>query len=372
MNGKQILLVEDDEDLSHLIKVLLRSRQYEVDTAMTGAEALDQVRKHQDLILLDRGLPDMEGLEICRKIREDRRTRGIPVIMLTARSSPTDRLEGLYIGADDYITKPFECEELLARIDAVMRRYHFAEQSRQDRDALVMELSKILKGEMITPFFQPIRSLKDDQLWGFEVFSRPPVRSILNNAEILFKVALNFGMYPELETLCWRKAIERKNACGYPGKFFLNCTPYFIESHHFDIAALKNLGVQPQDVVLEITERVAIQDYEVFLKKLQVFKDEGVKIAVDDVGCGYASLDTVAQVKPDFVKIDMPLIRDIHLDGLRQNIVDSIKNFCQKGGLLTIAEGVESKEELDKLRDLGIDAAQGYYLGHPQRELLTK
>jgi EAL domain-containing protein (putative c-di-GMP-specific phosphodiesterase class I)/CheY-like chemotaxis protein len=370
MNGKKILLVEDDEDLAHLIKILLRSHQYEVDTAMTGERALDLVREHQDLVLLDRGLPDMEGMEICRKIREDGRTRSIPVIMLTGRSSPVDKLEGLYIGADEYITKPFECEELLARVEAVIRRYHFAEQSRQDRDALIRELSRILKGRMITPFFQPIRSLSDERLLGFEVFSRPPLNSILNNAEILFKVALNFGMYPELETLCWGKAIDRKNVCGYAGKIFLNCTPYFIESHHFDVAAFKELNINPQEVVLEITERGGVQDYGTFLKKLQVFKEAGVKIAVDDVGCGYASLDTVAQVNPDFVKIDKPLIRDIHIDGLRLGIVESINNFCRKSGILTIAEGVESKEELEKLRQLGIDAAQGYYLGHPQKEIV--
>ena len=94
-----------------------------------------------------------------------------------------------------------------------------------------------------------------------------------------------------------------------------------------------------------------------------------MQLAVDDVGSGFASLDTIAETKPDFVKIDMSLIRDIHKDNVKQSIVEAIVSFCKKSNMLTIAEGVEVKDELEKLINMGIDAAQGYYLAIPEPEI---
>lgn len=119
----KILLVEDDPSLIELIKYNLEQEGYEVLVEMDGENGLITALEEQpDLILLDWMLPNLSGIEICRRIRRDKSTKNIPVIMLTARSEESDRIRGLDIGADDYVTKPFSPKELVARIKAMFRR----------------------------------------------------------------------------------------------------------------------------------------------------------------------------------------------------------------------------------------------------------
>ena len=118
---KRILIIEDNTDLSQLLASHLRDLSYDVDLASDGADGLARAgRKAYDLIILDIMLPGLDGLEICRRIRE--RPPYVPILMLTARSSETDRVVGLEMGADDYVTKPFSIRELIARVKAIFRR----------------------------------------------------------------------------------------------------------------------------------------------------------------------------------------------------------------------------------------------------------
>ncbi|MCL6629238.1 MAG: response regulator transcription factor, partial [Armatimonadetes bacterium] len=119
----KILLVEDEASLAETISYNLREEGYKVHVVSDGLSALDSIRTEKfDLILLDIMLPGMDGLDITRILRQDMLTAHIPIIMLTARVEETDRLIGLELGADDYITKPFSPRELVARVRAVLRR----------------------------------------------------------------------------------------------------------------------------------------------------------------------------------------------------------------------------------------------------------
>jgi two-component system, OmpR family, alkaline phosphatase synthesis response regulator PhoP len=122
MSQRKILLVEDDIDVADLTRSLLESRKFLVEVAHSGSAALQKAGANPDLILLDVTLPDMEGYDVCRRLRENDHLRAIPIIMVSARDALADRIEGLYAGADDYITKPFDTVELFARIEAVLRR----------------------------------------------------------------------------------------------------------------------------------------------------------------------------------------------------------------------------------------------------------
>jgi DNA-binding response OmpR family regulator len=118
---KRILIIEDNADLAQLLSMHLRDLSYDVDTAADGPSGLAQAGSAAyDLIILDLMLPGMDGIEVCRRIRE--RPPYVPIVMLTARSSETDRVVGLEVGADDYVTKPFSIRELLARVKAIFRR----------------------------------------------------------------------------------------------------------------------------------------------------------------------------------------------------------------------------------------------------------
>ena len=121
MNKKKILLVEDEEHLLKTIQLNLEMENYAVTTAITGYEALKEFRKDSfDLIILDVMLPEMNGFDVCEEIRKE--NTKVPVLFLTAKASGNDRIQGLKIGADDYLTKPFNLEELLLRVEILIRR----------------------------------------------------------------------------------------------------------------------------------------------------------------------------------------------------------------------------------------------------------
>jgi two-component system phosphate regulon response regulator PhoB len=121
--AERILVVDDEPDLLELVRVNLDQAGYEVRTAASGREALDQLRASPpDLVVLDLMLPDLSGTEICRQLRADPKFAGLPVIMLTAKADEVDRVVGLELGADDYVTKPFSPRELSLRVRAVLRR----------------------------------------------------------------------------------------------------------------------------------------------------------------------------------------------------------------------------------------------------------
>lgn len=146
---KSILVVEDEEDILALLHFNLIKAGYNADCASHGEEALALVaEKNPDLILLDLMLPGIDGLEICRRLRSEDTTSGIPIIMLTARGEEDDIIRGLELGADDYVTKPFSIKVLLARIQTVLRRKNLLQQE-TDQKELVRGALKIHSGRSV-------------------------------------------------------------------------------------------------------------------------------------------------------------------------------------------------------------------------------
>ena len=134
----RILLVEDEEALAEGLRVNLHRKQYEVDVAGDGRTGLASAQaRRYDLILLDIRLPEIDGFEVCQRLRQD--GNFTPILMLTARNQPDDVVYGLKLGADDYVTKPFDLAELLARIEGLLRRHEWWRQEREDSDATEAE-----------------------------------------------------------------------------------------------------------------------------------------------------------------------------------------------------------------------------------------
>jgi len=140
--SSRVLIVEDEPDIRELVVHHLKRDGYQVTAASSGEEALRQVQAvPPDLVLLDLMMPVMDGLEVCRRLRQDPATAGLPIVMLTAKGDEVDRVLGLELGADDYIVKPFSPKELLARVRAVLRRSGAAPGAAPLRlGALVMDL----------------------------------------------------------------------------------------------------------------------------------------------------------------------------------------------------------------------------------------
>ena len=186
--GRDILVVEDDRNISDLIHMYLVKEGFDVRIAGDGGRAIEEFQKQvPDLILLDIMLPVMDGWAVCAKIRE---TSKVPIIMLTAKSEVFDRIQGLEMGADDYIVKPFEMKELIARINAVLRRTEIPNDTskRLSFDKLVVDLDSyelIVDGKKIdtppkelellyhlasTPNRVYTRNQLLDEVWGFDYF----------------------------------------------------------------------------------------------------------------------------------------------------------------------------------------------------------
>lgn len=131
--NESILVIDDEKNIRDLIKFNLESEDYQVKTASTGKKGLDLIDDSIDLIILDLMLPEIDGLTVCKKIRNNKDYSFIPIIMLTAKSEEVDKILGLEIGADDYMTKPFSPRELLARIKAIFRRINNHNQSEKEK-----------------------------------------------------------------------------------------------------------------------------------------------------------------------------------------------------------------------------------------------
>ena len=146
MNAK-ILIVEDERDIVDLLRYNLEEAGFETDYVRNGADALHRaVEKSPDLILLDLMLPEVDGLIVCRLLKNDPRTKNIPVVMVTAKAEERDRIAGLELGVDDYITKPFSPKEVVLRVSAVLRRIQVGKQSEDtqqiQRHGLTIDLDK--------------------------------------------------------------------------------------------------------------------------------------------------------------------------------------------------------------------------------------
>jgi two-component system phosphate regulon response regulator PhoB len=142
--GARILVVEDEADLAELVAFHLRESGHAVTTASNGGTALAEVRRQRpDLVVLDLMLPDVSGLEVCRRLRRETGTSRVPVLMLTAKGSEVDRVVGFEVGADDYVTKPFSPRELLLRVEAILRRTSAPPDDQTTRAAITLGVMEI-------------------------------------------------------------------------------------------------------------------------------------------------------------------------------------------------------------------------------------
>nr|CAX68901.1 diguanylate cyclase/phosphodiesterase (GGDEF &EAL domains) response regulator (CheY-like) [uncultured bacterium] len=370
---KQILIA--DSDVSYLKKLLNLLENHNFDTLTANSEQ-GTIQKAEsldiDLILLGENMPDASGLDVCRHLKTNPRTEHIPVVILTGPKSE-QKVKGYHLGADECIDRDFEQEEFFARIESLWRRRngayrHFREERQKQ---VVNELTRIIDNELIQPHFQPIYFIKPFRLLGFEVLSRPVGGSIISNADELFKSAIKYDMYYPLEMLCWRKAAEIVSARTRNEHVFFNCSPYMVENQKFpNVKRIFEKNQIPfNKVVLELTERSSVSEYQVFYNRLHEFRANGFSFAVDDVGGGYASLESIVATKPEIVKIDAHIVQNLQKDSVKRSIVKFIAAFCKENNIVSIAEGVEQKEEMDAVTELGIDAVQGYYLFKPTPDL---
>ncbi|SHN64474.1 GGDEF domain-containing protein [Desulfitobacterium chlororespirans] len=218
--------------------------------------------------------------------------------------------------------------------------------------------------------FQPILDVVSGEFFGFEALARLKPPSSFASIADLFPFAEKIGQLYPVETICRRTAILNSSQILRPKELlFLNVEPQVLTDPEFSSGQTRRLletqGLTPSDVVLEITERSAIANYETFREALEHYRKQGYLIALDDVGAGYSSLQSIAELHPDFLKIDRCLIQGIHLDPIKWALFETFVTFSRRIGCRILAEGVETQEEMRTVVQLGADYVQGYFIARP-------
>lgn len=236
------------------------------------------------------------------------------------------------------------------------------------------ELSQILETGNITTVFQPIISLKDSSILGYEALSRGPKHSQLHNPEMLFAAARIQNKTSQLELLCNIKALEKAADQLGDKLLFINVDPLIFKNEHYKNKITKevfqNKKLTPSRIIFEITEKSAIDDFKQFRKTIDFYLEKGYKIAIDDTGSGYSGLKTISETKPNYIKIDMDLIRNINNDTFKQSILECFVKLANSSNMKIIAEGIETEEELTTLINLGVHCGQGFFINKPSDTLL--
>jgi EAL domain-containing protein (putative c-di-GMP-specific phosphodiesterase class I) len=229
------------------------------------------------------------------------------------------------------------------------------------------EFTDLLLSEDVTILYEPIMNVTTREIRGYEALVRGPWDSPLHTPGGLFQMAEETGLLFELDCLCRRIALRGARGLQ-PGKLlFLNCLPTAIHDPAFGGEVLRqtleDLRLRPSDLVFEISEKESIHNFEIFREARDYYADLGFKIALDDTGVAYGSLEAVMELSPDFIKVDQSLVRSIDTDPPRQELLRALNSVAGKIDAEIIAEGIETSEELATIQALGIPYGQGYLFG---------
>jgi EAL domain-containing protein (putative c-di-GMP-specific phosphodiesterase class I) len=254
------------------------------------------------------------------------------------------------------ILQALEAAQRDARLDAGLRA---REQGQQ--------ILQVILTSAIQVRYEAIVDLHSAQVLGYEALSRGPEGSNLNHPRELFRRASDAGLLFELDCLCRKAALEGSVRLPQSRALFLNCLPTAIGDPNLRDEGLRklleNFGLRPSDLVLEISESESIENFGVFREVAESCRELGIRLAIDDAGTGYASLEAIMEISPDFIKTDMGLVRGIDQDPARQEVVRAMHSVARSIRAEVIAEGIETDRELRLLREMGIRYGQGYYFG---------
>jgi EAL domain-containing protein (putative c-di-GMP-specific phosphodiesterase class I) len=241
------------------------------------------------------------------------------------------------------------------------------------------ELQRIVKNNALNTFFQPILKLNTGETIGYEALNRPAVTDHFPNTEMFYEFVGQSNQVFFFECFCrnisFKRYIDRLNGNLQKENslLFINIHPHVMLDSNYHcgetLQLLSELGIEPNQVVFELTEKSAVTDFPLFEKVLSNYRSQGFRIAIDDVGSGYNSLKTLIYLKPEFIKLDKALIQNIDQKIEQQQLVKLIVEYAKLSSTEIIAEGIERLEDLEYIVAQGVHYGQGYALGKPHQEL---
>lgn len=234
---------------------------------------------------------------------------------------------------------------------------------------------KVIDAKSLKTVYQPIVSLRTGEVYAYEALSRITDKSVNISIADMFEIAGESGCLWKLEKICRSLAVE--NAVGKPEntKMFINVDGNVIQDREFISGFTKEYlskyKLKADEVVFEVTERSYVEDHEILQKIVKHYGEQGFEIAIDDVGAGYSGLNRINYLRPQYLKIDIGLVHEVHKSKSQKSLVEIMVRHCKNMGYMLIAEGIETQEELKCLIDLGVDLGQGYYIAVPDEKFRT-
>ncbi|HLO83508.1 MAG TPA: EAL domain-containing response regulator [Nostocaceae cyanobacterium] len=383
----KILVIEDEESVRENLLDLLEAEDFDTIAAANGKIGLHlAMSESPDLILCDMMMPELDGYGVLAALRQDPSTATIPFIFLTAKSAKADFRQGMDMGADDYLTKPFTRAELLSAIMnklekyATLKKYLITQtavsQLSPRMQLMGVNLNRAIKQdncEELEIYYQPIIDIATGKIIASESLLR------WHNADLglippseFIPLAESTGLIISLGQWVLKKVCEQLSTWRKMGFDSLTIAvnisaiefnqPDFI---HKIINFITTNHVPPKCLELELTESMIMQDVNGAIAAMNKLRSLGIKIAIDDFGTGYSSLIYLKRFPVNTLKIDRYFVQNVADDFQKSAITKALIQMGHNLNLKIIAEGVETESELQFLRQNNCDAIQGYLFSRP-------
>jgi len=381
MTGIRVLVVEDERHVRDALSDLIES---EADLTVVGAaadtdEAIELAgASRPDVALVDVRMPGGGGPRAAREIiKTSPATR---VLALSAFEDRSTVLDMLRAGAVGYLVKGTSPAEIVRAIQRAARgqsslsaevmasvveelstQLKKEEAESTERAETIERIRRVIGGDGLTLVYQQVLDLRDRSVVGMEALSRftiPPPRG----PQVWFQEAARVDLAIDLELTAVAAALDDLPRLPVDAHLSINL------SHRAAMSSRLHEVMQRAStdrVVAEITEHEQVEDYDTLYTALNRLRTDGLRLAIDDTGAGFASLRHILRLSPDFIKLDISLTRDIDTDRGRRALASALISFAEEMGITIIAEGIETQAELDALRELGVVFGQGFFLAKP-------
>ena len=366
----RILVVDDEPLIRKQIARILEKQGHVVQQASNAKEALKLAgEKVFDLSLVDYNLPEQDGLYVLQSLREVQ--PGCLRILITGMLNLHLAVNAVNSGEISHVVeKPFKPTELLKAVEASLSaRKRMVEVARVQQEIAKDEERKILNDclehDNISLALQPLIKGENGKVEAFEALLRS-THPVLNGPLSVIRAAEKHDALSALADIIFQKARGWLEMLSGDFRLFVNIHPDELADPEGMKKRLEILQPWATRVVLEITERSRLQAIASWETTLDYIIEKGFMVAVDDLGAGYSSLSVLADLQPKYIKMDMSIIRNVHLEPRKRRLVELLCKFAEATDAMIVAEGVEIEEEMKTLIECGAHLLQGYYFSKPQ------
>jgi EAL domain-containing protein (putative c-di-GMP-specific phosphodiesterase class I) len=351
-------------NLGQLVRELVADRLSVNDSVVAGETGRNEIA-----IFLFRGDDEVDFFKrdldrIRRRVNHGLEQRGHRAGYPYMKSVPP-----FLVGTGTALRNPTTRSELQIRQALESAREHIDLVARLESRRRRKELFELVIERKIYSVYEPIVDVHTRTVFGYEALARGPHGTDLHSPMKLFTLAGEQDFIFQLDSLCRRSGLDGAKDLPGGAKLFLNVRPSTIHDPNFRAEALErtlaNCELQPSDVVFEVSEQESIQNFEMFREVRDYYGNLGFQIALDDVGAGYASLEAVMELEPDFIKVDRAFCAKIDEDPGRQQLLAALQSLAERIGARIIGEGLDTLEELETLGKIGIEFGQGWLFGKP-------